>query len=153
VATVTPPPPGAELAYDVLSSQVIRQLSDAESLDTKLGVAVAVLVTLAGAIYAANPPPAAAAVVAGWIFVALIQAVRGFTYDTGFAEGVSAKFLEDRLRLDAVNIKWHSIEPLKAAQRANRKRLDRKGRLLSQVTATVGVIAALGLLGKMLGVS
>ena len=101
------PPPGAEHAYDVLASRVIRQLSDADSLDTKLGAAVAILVALAGAVYAAQPPRIFAAIVSGWLAVALVQAIRGFTYDTKFADGVTAKFLTDRLALDSPAIKWH----------------------------------------------
>lgn len=57
------PRPGAEHAYDVLATRVIRQLSDADSLETKLGAAVAILVALAGAVYAAQPPRIFAAIV------------------------------------------------------------------------------------------
>src|SRR5260370_1916472 len=104
------PPPGAEHSYDVLATRVIRQLSDADSLDTKLGAAVAILVALAGVVYAAQPPRIFAAIVSGWLAVALLQAMRGFAYDTKFADGVTAKFLTDRLALDSAAIKWHSLE-------------------------------------------
>ena len=149
--TPSSPPLGAEHAYDVLASRVIRQLSDADSLDTKLGAAVAILVALAGAVYAAQPPRIFAAIVSGWLAVALVQAIRGFTYDTKFADGVTAKFLTDRLALDSPAIKWHSLEPLKIAYSANKTRLDRKGRLLSQVALTAGLVAMVALVGKMTG--
>jgi hypothetical protein len=148
----TNPPPGTELVYQVFSERVTRQLSDADSLDTKLGVAIAALIALAGAVYAAPLPPILGGVVSALIIVALVQAVRGFIYDEKFAEGPNTKFFEDRMALDSTAIKFHSLEVLKAAYRANRKRLDRKGRLLSQVAITVGVVGVLVLIGKVFGV-
>jgi hypothetical protein len=152
-ASNTDPPPGTELVYQILSDRVTRQLSDADSLDNKLGVAIAALIALTGAIYAVQLPRIPGGVILGLILVALIQAVRGFIYDEKFAEGADTKFLADRMILDSPTIKWHSIEVLKAAYKANRNRLDRKGRLLSQVGITMGVVGSLVLIGKIIGVT
>jgi hypothetical protein len=151
---VSPPTPplGAELAYEVLSDQVVRQVAAVEGLDGKLGVAVAALITVAGAIYAANPPRIVAALVSGWLLVALIQGIRGFRY-TAFTDGVNAKFLDERLHLQPAEIKRRAWVVLKAAQKENQRRLDRKGGRLMQVTYTLGLVAGLGLLGKVFGVS
>lgn len=132
---------------------MIRQLSAVEGLDAKLGVAVAALIAVTGAIYAAQPPRIFAALVSSWVLVGLVQAIRGFRYDTGLAEGVNAKFLVERLQLEPPAIKWEAIVVLKLAHTANRARLDRKGRLLTRVVITLGLVAALALIGKMLGVS
>lgn len=70
-------PSGSELAYDVLSTQVLRQLSEADGIDQKLGVAIAALIAVAGAIYAAQPARIVAALASAWLLVALVQAIRG----------------------------------------------------------------------------
>lgn len=154
-AVATPPsqPPGADHAYHVLSDQVVRQVGVVDGLDAKLGVAVAALIAVTGAIYAAQPPRAIAALVSSWVLVALVQAIRGFAYDTRFADGVNAKFLDERLHLEPTEIRRRSLVILKAIQKRNKDRLDRKGRLLTQVTCTIGLLAGLGLAGKMLGLS
>lgn len=149
----TSPPPGTDHVYHVVYERVIRQLSDADSLDTKLGVAIAALIALAAAIYAAPLPQILGGWISALIVVALIQAVRGFIYDEKFAEGPDLKFFEDRMGLDSIGLESHSIEVLKAAYGANRKRLDRKGRLLSQVGITVGIVGSLALVAKMLGLA
>lgn len=146
-------PAGAELAYDVLLDQVLRQVGAVQSLDAKLGVAVAALIAVTGAIYAAAPPRIFAGLVSVWVLVALVQAIRGFVYDTGFTDGVNVKFLEERMYLQPAEIKQRAWVVLKAAQTANRERLDRKGRLLTQVTVTLGLVAGVGLIGKVFGVS
>jgi hypothetical protein len=143
------PPPGIEHAYDVIYERVIRQLTDAESLDNKLGVAIAALIALVGAVYLAQGPQVIEGVISALVLAAMVQAVRGFTYDDKFTDGVKSKFLEDRFALRAPEIKWHSFEVLKAAEKANRMRLDRKGLLLSQVALTVAVIAGVVLVGKV----
>ena len=77
MASTTParvgPPAGSELAFDVLSAQVLRQLSEADGLDQKLGVAIAALIAVAGAIYAAQPPRLVGALAAGWLLAGLAQ--------------------------------------------------------------------------------
>jgi hypothetical protein len=145
-------PAGAEHSYEVLSDQVVRQVAAVDGLDTKLGVAVVALITVAGAIYAANPPRIVAALVSGWLLVALIQAIRGFRYTT-FIDGVNAKFLDERMHLLPAEIKRSAWVVLKAADEVNQAQLDRKGRRLMQVTYTLGLVAGLGLLGKALGIS
>lgn len=144
--------PGAELAYDVLSDQVVRQLAAVEGLDAKLGVAVATLIAVAGAIYAANPPRVVAGLVSGWLLVALVQGIRGFRF-TAFSDGVNAKFLDERMHLQPAEIKQRAWVILKAADTMNQARLNRKGQRLMQVTCTLGLVAGLGLLGKVLGIS
>jgi hypothetical protein len=145
-------PPGAELAYEVLSDQVVRQLAAVEGLDAKLGVAVAALIAVTGAIYAAAPPRIVAAVVSVWVLGALVQAIRGFRY-APYTDGVNVKFLEGRMHLQPAEIKLRAWVVLKIAEKENRQRLDRKGGRLMQVTYTLGVIAGVALLGKVLGVS
>ena len=135
----------------MLSERVARQLADADSLDTKLGVTIAALIALAGAIFVSPLPPVLSGWVSALVVVALIQAIRGFTYDDKFAEGPNSKFYEDRMTMDTLGIKSHSLEVLKAAYKANRDRLDRKGRFLSQVAITVGIVGSLALIGKVLG--
>jgi hypothetical protein len=144
--------PGAELAYEVLSDQVVRQVAAVDGLDAKLGVAVAALIAVAGAIYAANPPPIVAGMVSGWLLVALIQGIRGFRFMT-FSDGVSADFLDERMHLQSAEIKQRAWVVLKTADKWNQDQIDRKGRRLMQVTYTLGLVAGLGLLGKMLGIS
>jgi hypothetical protein len=85
--------------------------------------------------------------------VALVQGVRGFLYDDRFGEGVNQQFLDERLDLDPIVIKWHEYVVLKEVQTSNRALLDRKGRFLSQVTITLGLVAGVSLLAKSLGVS
>jgi hypothetical protein len=150
---VVGPPAGIEHAYDVISAEVARQLGDAENLDRKLAVATAALIAVAGAIYAARPPALVAGVIASWLLVALVQGVRGFLYDDRFGEGVNQQFLDERLDLDPIVIKWHEYVVLKEVQTSNRALLDRKGRFLSQVTITLGLVAGISLLAKSLGVS
>ncbi len=54
----------------------------------------------------------------------------------------------------AVEHAWSSAWPYgPSAQIANRDRLDRKGRLLTQVTIALGLVAGLALLGNVLAVS
>jgi hypothetical protein len=48
-------------------------------------------------------------------------------------------------------MKWHAVVVLEAAQRANRTRLLRKGRLLNQVIITLGLVAGLGLVFSWVG--
>ncbi len=146
-------PPGSEFAFDVLSAQVLRQLSEADGLDQKLGVAIAALIAVAAAIYAAQPPRFVGALASAWLLVALIQSIRGFSYDTRYVEGVNATFLRERLQLQPQVIQWHAIVILEAAQRANRTRLHRKGRLLTQVIVTLGLVTGLSLIGKVLGLA
>ncbi|MEA2628999.1 MAG: hypothetical protein QOJ10_1459 [Chloroflexota bacterium] len=132
---------------------MIRQTESVDGLDNKLGVAVAALIGVTGAIYAAQPPRIVAALVSGWVLVALFQAIRGFKYDRGYADGVNAKFLDERMHFQPIEIKQRSLAVLKVIETRNQERLLRKGRLLTQVTATLGLVAGVGLLGKMLGVS
>lgn len=132
---------------------MIRQVSAVDGLDAKLGVAVAALIAVTGAIYAAQPPRIFAALVSGWVLVALVQAFRSFRYDTGYTDGVNTKFLDERMHLQPAEIKRRSLAVLKAAEKKNQDRLDRKGHLFTQVTFTLVVVAVLGLLGKVLGLS
>jgi hypothetical protein len=146
------PPAGTDYAYEVLSAEVVRQLSEAENVDRKLGVAAAALVAVAGAIYAARPPAIIAAVISGWLLVALVQAIRGFFFEQ-FGEGVNRRFLRERLELnlDPLVMKWHALVVLEVAHEVNRVKIQRKGRRLSQVMVTLGLVAAVGLLGKVFG--
>jgi hypothetical protein len=111
------------------------------------------LIALAGGVYAAHPPAIVAGVISAWLAVALVQAIRGFRYDKDFADGVNAKFLEERLELEQAITKQHALEVLKAASAANKKRLDRKGQHLTQVAATAGLVAMVALLAKMIGIA
>jgi hypothetical protein len=131
---------------------VVRQVAAVDDLDAKLGVAVVALITVAGAIYAANPPRLVAGLVSGWLLLALVQAIRGFRFTT-FADGVNAEFLDQRMHLQPAEIKRRGWEVLKAADKLNQAQIERKGGRLMQVTYTLGLVAGLGLLGKMLGIS
>ena len=146
-------PAGSEFAYAVLSDQVLRQLSEADSLDQKLGVAIAALIAVAGALYAAQPTRLVAALASALVLVALVQAIRGFNYDTRYVEGVNATFLGERLSLQPAVIQWRALMILEAAQRANRERLHRKGRMLNQVILTLGIVTGVALVAKVLGFS
>ena len=145
-------PPATELAFEVLSDQVVRQVAAVDSLDTKLGIAVVALITVAGAIYAANPPHVVAGLVSGWLLVALVQGIRGFRY-RAYIDGLNAKFFDERMHLQPAEIKRRAWVVLKAAQKENQVRLDCKGGRLMQVTYTLGLVAGLGLMGKALGIS
>ena len=146
------PPAGTDHLYEVFRRQVDEQLARAEMLDRKLGVAIAVLIAISGAVYAARPPTLVGAVFASWLLVALVQGIRGFSYDDRFADGPDSAFLREREALDPQVIRWHSLIVLEESVKANEPRLSKKGRLLNQVTYTVGLIAGCTLLSRMLGI-
>jgi hypothetical protein len=147
------PPPGTTLLYDEFKALVLRQLLDAEALDRKLGIAIAALIATTGAVYAAHPAPIIGAPVASWLLVALVQAVRGFSYQDKFSDGPSASFYREREALDPEVIKWHALVLYEAAMQINADHLKQKGQRLTQVAATLGLVAAVGLVGKALGVA
>jgi len=146
------PPAGTDHLYEVFRGQVDEQLVRAETLDRKLGVAIAALIAITGAIYAAGPPVAVGALLAAWLLVALVQAIRGFSYDDRFADGPDGAFLREREDLDPEIIRWHTLIVLEESLKANEPRLARNGRLLNQVTYTAGLIAATVLLSRVLGI-
>lgn len=147
------PPPGTSLLFDEFKGLVLRQLSDAEALDRKLGVAVAALVATTGAVYAAHPPRLIAALVAAWLLVGLVQAIRGFSYQDKFSDGPSSAFYRDRESFDSDVVMWHALVAYEAAMEVNASHLRRKGQKLTQVVVTLGLVASVGLLGKVLGVA
>jgi len=79
--------------------------------------------------------------------------VRGFSYEDRFADGPDTLFFRDRETLDPEVIRWHALVAFEAAMEVNQRHLRTKGRRLTQVVITLGLVAATGLLGKILGVA
>ncbi len=146
------PPPGTDHLYEAFTAQLAEQLANAETLDRKLGVATAALIAITGAVYAARPPVVVGGVIAGWLLVGLVQAIRGFSYDDRFAGGPDTAFLRERETLDPEVIRWHSLVVLEVSLELNEPRLARKGLRLNEVTLTVGIVAGVILLSRMLGI-
>jgi hypothetical protein len=147
------PPAGSDHLYEVFRAQLDEQLTRAESLDRKLGVAIAALTAVTAGIYAARVPRIAAALLSAWLLVALAQAIRGFAYHDLFAGGPDRAFLHERERFEPEVIRWHTSVVMEESLALNEPKLARQGRILNQVIATLGLVAGVALLGRVLGVS
>ena len=92
-------------------------------------------------------------VLAGWLLAGLIQAVRGFSYEDRFTDGPDSEFFREREALEPDIIKWHALVAFEAALELNEPKLRTKGMRLTQVVVTLGLVAAVALLGKAVNLS
>lgn len=143
-------PPGAEFTFEVASGKLADQLSQIDSLDQKLGVTIAALVTIAAAFYAIHPPLVVGGVISVLLLAALIQAARAFLVGQ-YADAPDARRLADYAGENSNAMKWQAVPALLEAMDKNRSKLISKGRHLNQAVVTVAAVGVGALVAKLIG--
>lgn len=147
--TQAQPPPRAAFAYDVAREAMQDQLRRIEAHDTKAGILIAAAGIFAGLLFSgssvlAGAPPWLLALTGGLISLALLLALFAFLnqrYVTAPRPGAVARLA----RRDEPWLKWTFLGNLHGALEWNRRKLNRKTRLLG--AAQAALIAAVTLVG------